>query len=45
MVKMRKKLDGVNYKFNNFMFILSKIIEIKNEFIIFWYIVEGKISI
>lgn len=44
MVKMRKKLDGANYKLNNFMSILSKIIETKNELIIFWHIVEGKIS-
>ena len=41
MVKMRKKLDCANYKLRNFISILSKIIEAKNELIIFWHI-EGK---
>ena len=41
MVKMRKELDSANYKLRNFIAILSKIIEAKNELIIFWHI-EGK---
>ena len=41
MVKMRKKLHCANYKLRNFISILSKIIEAKNELIIFWHI-EGK---
>lgn len=42
MVKMRKKLDSANYKLRNFIAILSKIIETKNELIIFWHIEEKK---
>lgn len=40
----KNKLHCTNNKLKNFLSFLCKIIEPKNELIIFWYIVKGKTS-